>query len=478
MTAAGNDQVQLYDELKGFLQSDRVDVRLAATEAILQISETEEHRQRILQTTTTTADTDTATTSSSSGLLPCIIRNCSYDNTTSSDESSSTTANDVSALMIPVNSLHALVYLSSLGSTANQCIDLLLKANMIARLLEIVLTNTTTTTTTTKAQQEAWRSKINFAMALMANLTRHEEGAVDMVGRTLPEQAIVASSNSMIEKLDVRVTMDLLLDRYMNPSYIGEFPLGEGVEAELTVEQLDSQPWDPYQHFAAVLMNTTQTEQGRKFLLQLHYTTGGKGEQQQEEEEEEATDATCNFQRLLPHLKSANPIRRRGTAGMIRNVCLDKDSAWWLLNVVQLSKDILYPLAGPEELDVQEKQGLHPDLWLEGPDKKREPDQPTRLYLVESLLLLCASGRASRERLRLDRTYVIVKWADMVEESEEISECFNECVQYLRRDEAGTQEGSSDAFVSSAYKRILESSSTAALAVASKDKDVDYDVID
>jgi len=59
-------------------------------------------------------------------------------------------------------------------------------------------------------------------------------------------------------------------------------------------------------------------------------------------------------------------------------------------------------------------------------------------------LLLCASGRRSREPIRVQRTYVILKTMDLSEESEEISERVSECVQYLRRDEDGTEEGSSD----------------------------------
>ena len=110
-------------------------------------------------------------------------------------------------------------------------------------------------------------------------------------------------------------------------------------------------------------------------------------------------------------------------------------------------------MAGPEELDVEEKQGLDPDLWLEGPDKRRETDHLTRLSLVEAILMLLCTGRKSREQLRLERVYVILKWADMVEEHEDVSAQICECVQFLRRDEEGTEEGSSDKFVSDAYRK-------------------------
>ena len=96
-------------------------------------------------------------------------------------------------------------------------------------------------------------------------------------------------------------------------------------------------------------------------------------------------------------------------------------------------------------------------MWLEGPDKVREPDYLTRLHLVEAILLLCGTGRKSREQLRLERAYVVLKWADMVEEHEDISANIYECVQFLRRDEEGTAEGSSDKMVANAYRKPLVS---------------------
>jgi hypothetical protein len=42
----------------------------------------------------------------------------------------------------------------------------------------------------------------------------------------------------------------------------------------------------------------------------------------------------------------------------------------------------------------------------------------------------------------------------MVEEREDISELIYDCVNYLRRDEQGTAEGSSDLLVDSAYPKL------------------------
>ena len=237
---------------------------------------------------------------------------------------------------------------------------------------------------------------------------------------------------------------------------------------------LDSDDTDPYQHFAAVLYNATQVEAGRRFLLKLRGSSNSNAADAPQQ-----PSASSVLQMLLPQLRSRNPIRRRGVAGTIRNCCLEREAAWWLLNVVKLTRHLLYPLAGPEELDVDEKRGLDPDLWLEGPDKRREPDHATRLALVEAVLLLCATGRAARETLRLERTYVILKWADMVEEHEDVSERIDDCVQFLRRDEEGTAEGSSDQRVADAYfRKPTAARQIGAAAAADGDGDDDFDGVD
>lgn len=316
-----------------------------------------------------------------------------------------------------VEGLRALLHLVTHGSTANACLYELKNAKGIPRLLEVALLK----------EEETNDTLTNFAMSLLANLTRTEAGAVELVGKTLPDEAV---SKQDLKEQRVRPTMDLLLHRFLTSS-----PPSDMDYDSLSAEDLDSNPADPYQHFAAILMNSTQTNAGRRFIFQLNESQGSV------------------LERILPQLRSPNPIRRRGIAGVLRNACLERDSAWWLLNTVSITKHLLYPLAGPEALDMDEKQGLDPDVWLEGPDKAREPDYMTRLWLVEAILLLCTSGRKSRDTLRLAKVYVILKLADMVEEHEDISERIYEIVNYLRRDEEGTPEGSSDQLVEQAYSK-------------------------
>lgn len=373
---------------------------------------------------------------------------------------------------IGVNALQAMVALSSQGTQAcsHQCLEQLLMAGGINRVTEVILSAPPT------EQKEEWKKRVNFALAILANLTRSEEGAVELVGKTLPEKAVAPEQLTAEEKekLPTKPLLELMLSRFLRDDFCERINDADdetkpkegkvdliGSAADDNLLQ-DSDHSDPYQHFAAVLMNCTQVEAARKFVLRIR------------RKHDHDENPTSVFQAILPQLRSQNPIRRRGIAGTIRNCCLERDSAWWFLNVVKVTKHILYPLAGPEELELDEKKGLDPDLWLEGPDKVREPHWTTRLYLVEALLLLCASGRKSRESLRLARTYVILKWADMVEEKETVSERINECVQFLRRDEEGTEEGSSDMLVEESLKRATTS---VQITMLDGDND-DYDAVD
>ncbi len=387
------------------------------------------------------------------------------------------------------NALASLVYLSSHGTSINQCVEDMLNCGGISRMTEIALSNPNDGSIACEKGMtviETWRKRVNFSLALLTNMTRTERGAVDFCGRSMPDEAVPSShlsgennnendydASDELNSLPSKPTMALLLSRFMNKSLIytpdshvddnnDENDDGEFKEDKNNFDLISAQGNDPYQHFAAVLMNTTQVQQGRKFVMRLSSQNAN-------------TKTTSVLQDIVSELKSSNPVRRRGVAGTIKNCCFEKDSAWWIINEVKIVPKILYPLAGPEELDVDEKIGMDPDLWLEGPDKVRESDQVTRLLLIEAVLLLCATGRKSRESLRLHKTYTIIKLLDMVEESEEISERINEVVQFLRRDEAGTEEGSSDRFVEETLLALPAPSAAEQIGAEHND---DYDDVD
>jgi hypothetical protein len=389
------------------------------------------------------------------GVLLPLLRMVS-DNDNEDDNNVNTSSSN--SLDCALNALRAILYLtSSVEQVTQTCVEELLQLKAVGRLVELVLS-----TKIYNAKSAAGAAKlVNLALAILANLTRTEVGAVALVGKTLPDHAVLKKEDddSQNKQPKQRPTLLLLMDRYLNRDYMGtpSTPYNE-----LEPHEWDTLYHDPYQHFAAILMNITQLESGRAFVMKL----GGEQQQPQQPrpQKEQKTPSLPGasakqppgpksvLETLLPQMAGAsssknNPIRRRGISGMIRNCCLDKEAAWWMLNMAKILTPLLSPLAGPEELDWDEKQGMDPDLWLQGPDKVRDIDVATRQHCVEALLLLCASGRQSRKAIRLGRTYVILKYADMVEESETVSERINECVQYLRRDEEGTEEGSSDKFV-------------------------------
>ena len=422
---ANADDTKVYQELIGFLKSDRADLRQAATEAAQQITNKDQLQALV-----------------DCGILVPLLKNVSDVENVAS-----------------VNALQCLVQIST---TLPAATTTLVELRAIPRLVELVLSINPSTNSKTK-EQVNWKQQVHLALSLIANLTRSEAGALSLVGTSVPTQAVKELTQEQSQQSQDKPKLSLLLDRFLNPQYMDETFDYTTIDSEAQWDTL-YEP-DPFGQFATCLHNASQLLGGRQFVLKKQ------------------TNHPTHLETLVPLLVTAsNPIRRRGIAGLLRNVCLDTENAWWLLNEVLVLPKILYPLAGPEALDVDEKTGMDPDLWLQGPDKVREVDSSTRQYLVDAILLLCASGRKSRETIRLARTYVILKYADMVEEQESISERINECVQYLRRDEEGTAEGSSDQMVAEQTKSsaalnklLLPPSTSASVAVVGEQ---DYDAVD
>ena len=162
-----HDDQKLYDDWKGFLVSDRPDLRVAATQAVLEVDDAT--RKILVQ---------------QHGFVALLAQNTAYDR----DEA------------VAVNALKALVYLSSSSSHGgggggdagiNQCVLDLQEAGGVNRMLEIALSSSSKS----NSNDKMWRQKVNYALALLANLTRTEEGAVALVGRTLPDEAVPSSSS-------------------------------------------------------------------------------------------------------------------------------------------------------------------------------------------------------------------------------------------------------------------------------------------
>lgn len=271
---------------------------------------------------------------------------------------------------------------------------------------------------------------------------------------------------------------------------------------------------DPYVHFSSILTNITQINAGRNLITSMHTSTSlastssfssfllNNNSSNNSNSIDQTTSTKNNIlpptmMALLHQLRQSHhsALRRRNIACTIKNCCFDTNqNKLWILplrNIVYTDEDdessrlnsdlvcsLLYPLIGPEEIEEEhEKILLDPllhldDLIDEDPYKSiRETDGPTRLNLIETILLLCASGRSSREILRSKGTYIILKYADRMEENEEISLKIMECIQFLRRDEEGAKnEGESD--------NIALEMAKARQAVRLATRENDYDAVD
>jgi len=92
---------------------------------------------------------------------------------------------------------------------------------------------------------------------------------------------------------------------------------------------------------------------------------------------------------------------------------------------------ILLPLAGPEELDLEDQEKLPSALQFLPPTKKREPDSVLRLTHVETLLLLCTT-RWARDFLRANGVYEIIRATHSEETVDKVSEHIERLVQLIK----------------------------------------------
>lgn len=250
-------------------------------------------------------------------------------------------------------------------------------------------------------EDSEWRLK-DYSMMLLANVTTTADGAKALLGcdGKMDEDAVAYREKK------IRTLTNLFFESEPEP---------EGVDSTTGDAKWD----DEYQYVANILANISQLEQGRAFLLK------NRGN-------------TTLVAALLPQLRSPNVIRRRGIAAVLRNLSFDTDNHFFLYDQLDLPSKMMYLLAGPEALDDDEKIGMHPDVYNQGDQKKRETDSQVRLAAVDCLLLLCTT-RNGRTDLRRKKVYPIVRNAHLVESNEEISEQIYKLVDFLIRDEEGDE---------------------------------------
>eukprot|EP00730_Choanoeca_flexa_P017002 TRINITY_DN8129_c0_g1_i1.p1 TRINITY_DN8129_c0_g1~~TRINITY_DN8129_c0_g1_i1.p1 ORF type:complete len:368 (+),score=89.72 TRINITY_DN8129_c0_g1_i1:31-1134(+) len=170
-------------------------------------------------------------------------------------------------------------------------------------------------------------------------------------------------------------------------------------------------------HLANVFFNITQIREGRRVMM----ARSSEG---------------CVIQRLLPFTQYQESILRRGgVIGALRNCCFDSaDHEWLLSSEVDLLPNVLLPLAGPEEFDEDDMDGMPDDLQYLPPDKERETDADIRKMLLEALLQLCAT-KPIREKLRQAKVYPILREYHLWEPVEAVQDTCEQVVQILIQEE-------------------------------------------
>lgn len=201
-------------------------------------------------------------------------------------------------------------------------------------------------------------------------------------------------------------------------------------------------------HFlSSVFANLSVTPAGRNFFLTATPTQilGLSGSQ------EGPSSFEYPLSRLTSFTEHADTIRRGGVASVIKNCSFHKPAHRALLLPeadyitvppsqtpapgVNILPSILLPLAGPEELDIEDQDKLPLSLQFLPPTKKRESDSVIRLTHIETLLLLCTT-RFGRDFLRKNGTYEIIKHTHMEETVDKISEHIERLVNLLQGDES------------------------------------------
>eukprot|EP01147_Barroeca_monosierra_P008958 gene8958-1295_t len=152
-------------------------------------------------------------------------------------------------------------------------------------------------------------------------------------------------------------------------------------------------------------------------------------------------EGACIIQRLLPFTRYPDSnIRRYGIAGALRNCCFETSVHKWLLSdEVSILPSLLLPLAGPEDLNEEDMDGMLDDLQYLPPDKEREKDPSTRKLLLEALLRLGAT-KHGRETMRHVKVYPILREYHKWEQIEDLQELCEQVVQLLINDETGVDD--------------------------------------
>ncbi|GJN92101.1 hypothetical protein Rhopal_005130-T1 [Rhodotorula paludigena] len=148
--------------------------------------------------------------------------------------------------------------------------------------------------------------------------------------------------------------------------------------------------------------------------------------------------------KIISFTEHPSTIRRGGVASTIKNAAFEKAGHTRLVassnegpaeeGCIDLLVQLLLPLCGNEEFDLDVMDELPGELQLLPASKQREPDAQIRLILVETLVLL-ATARPNRDAMRARGVYPVIKEAHLKEAVPGVKEAMVRLVNLLMREE-------------------------------------------
>ncbi|KAM0793364.1 hypothetical protein ACM66B_000819 [Microbotryomycetes sp. NB124-2] len=268
----------------------------------------------------------------------------------------------------------------------------------------------------------------DLACMLLSNLSKIEQISLQLLGLQVP--FVMRSDQPTTNSDEATAGKDASDERSAKVRSVEEeipalilllevFSRGEGKK------------WNPnatYDFLAPVFANVAMLPEGRAFLLATP-----------------SPDVEPPLSVLISFTEHPSPIRRGGVASCIKNCAFQKACHPRLIapsndvkpaeGCIDIITQLLLPLCGPEEFDIDDLDQLPSDLQLLPKDKTREPDANIRMILVEALVLL-ASTRATRDAMRKRGVYQVIKVAHLAEQQQKVKDPIVKLVNLLMRDEA------------------------------------------
>lgn len=179
-----------------------------------------------------------------------------------------------------------------------------------------------------------------------------------------------------------------------------------------------------YDYLSYIFADISKSEEGRNYLTSR-----------------QEYDDIVPVTKLTVFTEHNSAIRRKGVASTLKNVAFDIPTHSMLFDEdgANIFPYILLPIMGPEEFTEEDTAGMLPDLQLLPPDKKRDSDSSIIVAHLETLLLL-ATTRDGRDRMRAIKVYPIIRECHLHVDDDDVREVCERLVQILMRDEEGEEK--------------------------------------